>query len=471
MGILARLFGLADADSGLESSRLSVVPAASSKVIIEGGCNSGFEMPLEVPYFSDVGKFFSRAPLPYLWPDHDAYCRSIDDHDRPQDILRDQWTIAFLSHPNSEVVLATLKILDLNGRASVILICLALLLAYGEDSVARESARVTWTGSDWMLEQMMDLLGSNGTEPSGIELNRGKCGAAFLSEACPSNRYSLFRDLALETFGSETVVILEDLREPASLEKTASLTQDSWLEEDLPEDSWSTTNSVASVFNYPEPAPLAEVQEATIHLESLKPVAGTPTSTAYYGLSDRSPLLAVRTPEAEQLWRAEYLSDGRELATIDMLAMLKQQYSSSDEKVKTEELWEEDQMTGRNVNPDDTAEENPGEREHYFVSESSKREEIGIGFQRLQEVESEINTLLLAATRIGKVFSHIGAVAESSPESLAFESQTLDERFTPVYTVTLRDQKDISASAVRSLVSNYRKLLIEQQELSSRLHK
>jgi hypothetical protein len=43
----------------------------------------------------------------------------VEKHENPQMLLRDQWTAVFLGHPNPDVVLATLRLVDLkNGRSN-----------------------------------------------------------------------------------------------------------------------------------------------------------------------------------------------------------------------------------------------------------------------------------------------------------------------------------------------------------------
>jgi len=53
--------------------------------------------------------FLSQATLPYLWPDEPKFRESVDSKDDPQKHLRLGWVVAYLHHPNPQVILKTLR--------------------------------------------------------------------------------------------------------------------------------------------------------------------------------------------------------------------------------------------------------------------------------------------------------------------------------------------------------------------------
>jgi hypothetical protein len=215
MSLWEKLFGSskrssgANADATRKKQSKESQPAASVQtetpktVVIEGGCGSGFRLSIELPYRCEVRTFFSQPTLPYLWPENVAYRNNVDEKD-PQDTLRDQWTVAYLSHPNRDVVLDTLRNTDLKGKASLACIRLAWILSGSDRELAREAARVVWTGNDWMLQLTINVLGSRGAGPSGIHPDAGQRGAEVLRDTCPNNRKPGFQKLALEAFGPAT---------------------------------------------------------------------------------------------------------------------------------------------------------------------------------------------------------------------------------------------------------------------------
>lgn len=494
MSIFSRLLGLPVRETSQEQPRRSAGPRLVRKVIIEGGCNSGFDLALEFPDFSEVSDFFSQRPLPYLWPDNDSYRQSIDEQEYPQDVLREQWTVAFLSHPNSNVVLATLQMLDLKFRTTTLTICLALLLAYGEDAVARETARVVWTGNDWTLEQIIDLLG-DGNTPSGIEPEKGKRGTQLLLESCPATRISFFKELAQEVFGPEAVGQLDelDLFESTNrllLEQARSWRNNNmveinhyqkpsdpnvteihaWLEEakelpvaQLPDENPEMNESDLPIYQEePEIAP-AEIHEESMRIETLETHA--PQEVVPEINSKPKEVKAENTVEAEPQPKAVPQVAAENLNVADPLLDQKKAGPKLDEFRKEKQMFDDAE----------TAYESPLNsfrgRQHYFASDSSQSEEIGRAYQRLQAIDAEINSLLLAAARIGRLLSNIGATLESSPESLLFEDDANGGAFGMNNVLSRRDEKDIDARRIHSLVYDYRSLLKERRQLAARLNR
>jgi hypothetical protein len=208
MSIFDRIFG-----SGKEkpTKPQSEQPKPPKTVLIKGVV--GDMPPLEIGYSVDVKTFLSQDPLPYLWPDNEKHRKGIDNYasgwgSKPQDVLRYHWTTAFLSHPNQDVVIETLKTLDLKGGSHLGLFPrLASMLARANPLVAREAARVVWSGGDEMLDLTINCLGSRGDVPSGIEPDEGKRGGEFLRDTCPVDRKAVFQKLTLEAFGPVTAGI------------------------------------------------------------------------------------------------------------------------------------------------------------------------------------------------------------------------------------------------------------------------
>jgi hypothetical protein len=223
MGIFARIFGPGKKEPEPMKSGHTSSPGAARRtetakmVAIAGALNARFDVPVEVPNCIDVKAFFSQTPLPYLWPKDQAHRRKVDTNKNPQELLRDQWTGVFLAHPNPDVVLATLGLFDLKGGISSGFGLFAGLLARGEASIAREAARIVWTGNDRMLELTITALGSSGETPSGIEPDEGKRGGGFLRDSCPTSRKATFQKLALEAFGPATAGIPGQLSQPVTL--------------------------------------------------------------------------------------------------------------------------------------------------------------------------------------------------------------------------------------------------------------
>jgi len=199
-------------------STQSATPAGAQQtetVVIKKGVGGWQYKDVEVPTCLDVkALLFSKTPLPYLWPEDETYRRSVDKHENPQVLLRNQWTAVFLAHPNPDVVLATLRVFDLSGGASSGCAVFAQLLAHGEHSVAQEAARVVWTGNDSVVEGTVDCLGSRGATPSGILPEDGKRGAVILRDSCPEARRAVFQRLALEAFGPATTGFSSTLGQP-----------------------------------------------------------------------------------------------------------------------------------------------------------------------------------------------------------------------------------------------------------------
>ncbi len=212
MGILDRIFGSGNQQpTKPRQERIESVIAREPEpttVLIEGVVNN--MPPLEIGYRIDVKAFFSQTPLPYLWPDNEKHRKAIDNYASgwgvdAQDVLRHDWTTAFLKHPNQDVIIETLKTLDFKGGSHLGLFPrLASLLARANSLVAREAARAVWSGGDEMLDLTINCLGSRGDVPSGIEPDEGKRGCEFLRDTCPVNRKEVFQKLALEAFGPVT---------------------------------------------------------------------------------------------------------------------------------------------------------------------------------------------------------------------------------------------------------------------------
>jgi hypothetical protein len=217
MGILSRFFGAREKQSEQSKPPANVQAETPKTVVIDAGWETGLARTLELPYSCDVRAFFSQPTFPYLWPEDAEYRKNVDNKDPPdlwpenvgyeydpQDTLRDEWTVAYLSHPNREVVLDMLRTADLRGQASQAAIRLAWILSGGDRELAQEAARVVWTGNDWMLQLTINILGSRGAGPSGILPDAGRRGAEVLRDSCPKNRRPIFQKLALEAFGPAT---------------------------------------------------------------------------------------------------------------------------------------------------------------------------------------------------------------------------------------------------------------------------
>ena len=152
--------------------------------------------------------FCHRHPSPICGQVMTSTERVLTNHRQPQDLLRYYWTTAFLNHPNQDVVIETLKTLDFKGGSHLGLFPrLSSLLARASPLVAREAARVIWSGGDEMLDLTMNCLGSRGDRPSGIEPDEGKRGGEFLRDTCPADRKAVFQKLTLEAFGPVTAGI------------------------------------------------------------------------------------------------------------------------------------------------------------------------------------------------------------------------------------------------------------------------
>jgi hypothetical protein len=424
MGLFAKLFGLEEMWSGSDHSRKVATARSSGKVIIEGGCNSGFDMSLEFPDFSEVGAFLTQRPLPYLWPEHRAYRKSIDEHDNPQDVLQDQWTVAFLSHPNPEIVLATLKRLDLRGRASVVIICLALLLAYGEDAVAREAARVVWTGNDWIIEQMLGMLWSRDTSPSGIEPDRGKRGTELIRQLCPHSRTALFRKLTGVAFAPDLDgVAVGTLESPNHSSASNHGESAKAIENYVDSISDENHSEIVGVFSQQHQTLMSNNQELEKEMarhwqytcaENNSEEVDAPVTPNIPLISDDLEI------GVEELVREGNVKEEVDQAIPDPSSEPHQQVASNDEDAASEaasidgsiseqtrpitddvagapvksvismdgednnrQIFQGEGMRNENVKSYESSVYSQSGREHYFVNESSRSEEIGRAFQRL----------------------------------------------------------------------------------------
>jgi hypothetical protein len=112
--------------------------------------------------------------------------------------------IAYLSHPNSEVVLRMLQhhipteVLNTFGVTDK----LTDLLVYPNMEIRHEAAKVVWKCSDAALEGVFTILSSRGMTPSGIAPRDALGAAEILREHCPSERRQIFEQLALDALGS-----------------------------------------------------------------------------------------------------------------------------------------------------------------------------------------------------------------------------------------------------------------------------
>lgn len=161
------------------------------------------ERPVTVDFKPDIAAFFTPTKLPYLWLDDPKYINYIDSQSNPQDYLRVQWTMVYLHHPNSDVIIDMLHTLPklFDTLSLGVISDLAYLLTHVNSEVRKEAAKTIWKFSDVVIKTVFNILGSKGLVPSGIKPQDARRGAELLRDFCPANRIQIFQQLALETFG------------------------------------------------------------------------------------------------------------------------------------------------------------------------------------------------------------------------------------------------------------------------------
>lgn len=168
------------------------------------------ELPVRVyPEPDAVATFFSQPTLPYLWPDIEEYKQYVDSQEDAQRSIRLSWIVAYLHHPNAEVLLKTLRDhipADLLGMFAVN-DALADLLVHQNPEVRSEAAKVIWKCSDASLEQIFTILTSQGILPSGIDSQDAKRAVKILQDSCPQSRKQLFGQIAKETLGEKNGIL------------------------------------------------------------------------------------------------------------------------------------------------------------------------------------------------------------------------------------------------------------------------
>ena len=175
-------------------------------VMISGDWGKVFDERRQVQVYADSNRasaFFSQSTLPYLWPDLQAHRKEMDSRDDPQFAIRLRWIVAYLHHPDHQVIITILRnhispeFLNTMAIADTI----ADLLIHSNAEVRSESAKVAWKCKDASMEIVFNILSSQGTLPSGVTPQEGKRAAETLRDYCPPERQQLFRQLALNAFG------------------------------------------------------------------------------------------------------------------------------------------------------------------------------------------------------------------------------------------------------------------------------
>lgn len=159
------------------------------------------EPPLKIPLNPDLPGFFLQKKMSYLWPGDSEHVERIKSQEDPDSFLRGMWAIALFHHPNTDVVLATLRS-PIPAEQTQVVTELAVVLAdpiiqaQGSD-IAVEIARTIWrvcTNDEAMIWILNVLNNVYEAGPTGLERQGVKVSLGILRQHCPPQRAEFFRN-------------------------------------------------------------------------------------------------------------------------------------------------------------------------------------------------------------------------------------------------------------------------------------
>lgn len=206
-----------DSTAELDKSKTKVRPSAISgkakdrTVEVSGSWMNQIwkEQPLQIYADPDAAHaFLSRTDLPYLWPDDKEYVKHAESQKDPQSVLRVAWTAAYLSHPNKQVILDTLRNQVSSELVNSWILSLLVidLLVHPNTELRSEAAKVLWKCShETHIRSVFGVLTGqySGSKFSGTSLfsNEAKSIVENLRKYCPPERRELLEQLILDSFG------------------------------------------------------------------------------------------------------------------------------------------------------------------------------------------------------------------------------------------------------------------------------
>ena len=172
------------------------------------------EKPVQVFAEPDAAMaFLSQDELPYLWEDVQGYIDDVNGKPDPQRELRVVWTVAYLSHPEPEVVRRTLRDYvtpDLLNSWTVA-VWIPFLMINPASGVREQAARRLWDcKDDSTITSVFGVFSGKhlgvGTVPNKYDApaqyqRSAKDIVKTLREQCPPDRKELFEEQVSDVFG------------------------------------------------------------------------------------------------------------------------------------------------------------------------------------------------------------------------------------------------------------------------------
>lgn len=148
-------------------------------------------------------EFFSQDTLPIHVVSDDGFKEKIKDKEDPQAYLRMCWAVAYLHHPNPNVLIAVLQAPIPNNKIGV-LHDIAYLMTHGNVLVEEAAIRFFWKSGP-PFDFIMNILASRGLVPSRIDPKRAKWAVqrthAVCPSDCPDSILAEFESIACKFFG------------------------------------------------------------------------------------------------------------------------------------------------------------------------------------------------------------------------------------------------------------------------------
>ena len=201
MRFLRNLFGRRNEENppAARQARQECPESGGDTVTIPGGewtSSLWTDNPVRAPRTLDVAAFMEQTSLPPVWPEDDEYRSYVADD---QQRLQNHWITVLLHHPNSDVVIQTLR-LDHIECVGPIPVAMADILVQRDQALAREAAKAVWRLTDYGVKKIFNVILSRGMIPSDYSRSQVERAVDLLKDECPAERKEL---LEKELHGEE----------------------------------------------------------------------------------------------------------------------------------------------------------------------------------------------------------------------------------------------------------------------------
>ncbi|MBU0491627.1 MAG: hypothetical protein KKA73_25955 [Chloroflexi bacterium] len=201
MRFLCNLFGrrIKEDPPAARQVRQERPESGGDTITIPGGEWAGglwADKPVRAPRTLDVTVFMGQSSLPPVWPDDDGY-KSYVANDQQR--LQNHWITVLLHHPNSDVVMQTLRLPHIEC-VGPIPVAIADILVQRDQALAREAAKAVWRLSDYGVKKIFNVILSRGMTPSDYSRSQVSQAVDLLKDECPAERKEL---LEKELHGDE----------------------------------------------------------------------------------------------------------------------------------------------------------------------------------------------------------------------------------------------------------------------------